>query len=56
MNKNEVWQIITMFLFAILIMALFLGALWLGLKLGLNSQEAMIELKGVENEIHNRRI
>lgn len=54
MNKNEIWHIVVMFLVVILIAAVFLGALWLGLKLGLSSQETMI--KGVENEIHNRRI
>ncbi len=56
MNKNGVWQIAIMLLVVILIMVVFLGALWLGLKLGLSNQEAIIELKGVENEIHNRRI
>lgn len=54
MNKNEVLQIITMFLVVILIVSVFLVALWLGLKLGLSSQETMIELKGVDNGRYER--
>lgn len=46
MSKNEIWHIIAMLLFAVAILVVLTGALWLGLKLGLSSQEAMIELKG----------
>lgn len=46
MSKNEIWHIVVMFLVAVLIVAVFLGTLWLGLKLGLSNQEAMVELKG----------
>lgn len=54
MNNNEVRQIILMVVFALVILLVFIGALWLGLKIGLGSQETMIELKGVDNGKYER--
>lgn len=49
MNKNEFLQIVIMVVFALVILLVFISALWLGLKLGLNNQETMIEIKGEQN-------
>ena len=54
MNNHEVRQIIVMVVFALVILLVFIGALWLGLKLGLSSQEATIELKGADNGKYER--